>query len=110
MDQIDRNEANQMRSVLEVIFGMQALDWPVTYATYEAFGKLVVASGQNLNAINLIPRPFSFSSPYKWSRQPVRQGVLAFFNSPEGQSYLYRMKSLGLKKRADFEKARSAVY
>lgn len=110
MDKIDRNEANQMRSVLEVIFGMQALNWPVTYATYEAFGKLVVSSGQSLNATNLIPRPFSFASPYKWSRQAVRQSVIAFFQSAEGQPYLYRMKSSGLKKRVDFEKARSSAY
>ena len=110
MDKIEPNEADAFRAILEPLFGMEALNWPVTYASYEAFGKLVVETRQSLNAINLVPRPFSFSSPFKWSSKATRQALIAFHQSLEGKPYLYRMKAAAQKQRSAFEKARSAAY
>lgn len=110
MDKIEPNEADAFRAILEPIFGMQALNWPVTYASYEVFGKLVVQTRQSLNAISLVPRPFSFTSPLKWSNKATRQALVAFYQSLEGKPYLYRMKAAAQQQRSAFEKARSAAY
>ena len=110
MGRIEANEAGAFRGIMETLFGMQALNWPVTYSSYEAFGKLIVETRQSLNAINLVPRPFSFSSPYKWSRKATRQALIDFYQSADGKPYLYRMKAAALKKRDAFEKARVAAY
>lgn len=110
MDKIESNEANAFRAILEPLFGMEALNWPVTYASYEAFGKLVVQTRLSLNAINLVPRPFTFSSPFKWSNKATRQALVAFYQSLDGKPYLYRMKAAAQKQRGAFEKARSAAY
>lgn len=110
MDTIEPSEAKVFRGIMETLFGMEALNWQVTYASYEAFGKLIVETRHSLNAINLVPRPFSFSSPFKWSRASTRQALIAFYQSADGKPCLHRMKAAALKQRSTFEKARSAAY
>lgn len=110
MDKIEHSEAEAFRSVLEPLYGMPALTWPVTYASYEALGKLIVETRQSLVAINLVPRPFSFSSPFKWSSKATRQALIAFYQSASGKSHLYRMRAAAQARRAAFEKARAAAY
>lgn len=110
MDKIDTSEADAFRSILEPLFGMQALNWPVTYASYEALGKLTVEARQSLNAVNLVPRPFSFSSPFKWSSKTTRQALIAFYQSASGKPHLYRMKAAAQARRTAFEKARTSAY
>lgn len=110
MDKIEPSEAQAFRGIMEALFGMQALNWPVTYASYETLGKLIVETRHSLNAINLVPRPFSLSSPYKWSHKTTRQALIAFYQSADGKPYLYRMKAAALKRRTAFEKARTSAY
>lgn len=110
MDKIELSEANAFRAILEPLFGMQAMHWPVTYASYEALGRLIVETRQSLHAINLLPRPSSFSSPFKWSGKATRLALITFYQSANGKPHLYRMKAAAQARRQDFEKARTALY
>ena len=110
MEPIGVEETEAMRSVLEQIFGTQARSWMVTYATYEALGKLIAENKQCTKALSLVPRPYSFFSPFKWAQKQVRQTLIAFFQSAEGKSCLVYMRSSGLKMRMKFEKSRFAAY
>lgn len=110
MDTIDNSETRSFRKLLVPLFGMQAMHWAVTQATYEAFGKLVVESRQSLKARTLVPHPSGLASAHKWANRTTRQALLDFFESVEGRSHLQRMKTPAEKMRGSFERARTAPY
>lgn len=105
MDPISQEEATEVRLILEKFYGPVAKHWDINYAIYGHLGKLIVKSGKCTTAMHLVPRPWDFSNPVKWSSKQVRLAVIRYFKTPESQHYLICMKSAALGMRADFESA-----
>ena len=109
MDQISIQEAQQMRKILESIFGSRAQSWIIKYATYEALAKLILQSPRGVKVKPLLPKPYDFTSPFKWEK-PVREALLRYFGTDEGKQSLIGMRAAGSQMRKAFEEARYAGY
>ena len=109
MDQISIHEAQEMRKILESIFGSRAQSWIIKYATYEALAKLILQSPRRTKFQHLVPKPHDFISPFKWGKQ-AREAMLYYFGTDEGKQTLISMRSAGLQMRKAFEEARYAGY
>ncbi len=110
MDPITATESQDMRKILALIFGPQALSWMIKYASYEALGKLIITSPRGAHAQYLVPQPHLFSSPFKWDKPQVRVAIVKYFGTDEGKQALIGMRATGLAMQADFEAARYAGY
>lgn len=109
MDPISLQESQQMRKILESIFGSRAQSWIIKYATYEALAKLILHSPRGVKIKPLLPKPYAFTSPFKWEK-PVREALLRYLDTDEGKHSLLGMRAAGLKMRKAFEEARYAGY
>lgn len=105
MDPISEEEANELREVLEKLYGPVAKNWNINYSVYELLGQLIVKSKQCTKAMHLVPRPWDYSNPIKWAQKQVRQAIVRYFKTPEGQHYIICMKAAALGMRSDFESA-----
>ena len=110
MTPITANETQDMRNILTLIFGPQAQNWIIKYASYEALGKLIITSPRGVHAKNLVPQPHYFFSPFKWDQQQVRSTILKYFDTEEGKQVLVGMRATGLKMQSEFEAARYVGY
>ena len=110
MDPITATETQAMRKILALIFGPQAQNWIIKYASYEALSKLIITSPRGAHAKYLVPQPYHFFSPFKWDQQPVRSAILKYFDTEEGKQALIGMRANGLKMQSEFEAARYAGY
>jgi uncharacterized membrane-anchored protein len=110
MNPITAHEAQEMRHILEPVFGTQVHSWVIKLATYEALGKLIVENNQGARARHLVPQPHDFSTPFKWDQKQVRQALVRYFGTDDGKLSLVGMRSAGLKMKRAFEEARYAGY
>ena len=69
MDQISIQEAQQMRKILESIFGSRAQSWIIKYATYEALAKLILQSPRGVKVKPLLPKQKQWH-PAHWPKKP----------------------------------------
>lgn len=109
MDPISLQETQQMQKILESIFGSRAQSWIIKYATYQALAKLILHSPRGVRVKPLLPKPYDFSSPFKWEK-PVRDALLRYLGTDEGKQSLLGMRTTGLQMRKAFEEARYAGY
>lgn len=105
MEPIGEEEAREVRDVLEKFYGSAVENWRINYAVYELLGQLITRSKQCTRAMHLVPRPWDFSSPIKWAQKQVRQTIIRYLKTPEGQHYVICMKTAALGMRSDFEMA-----
>lgn len=105
MDPISEEEANEVRKVLEKFYGPVVRAWDINHAVYEVLGQLITTSGQCTRAMHLVPRPWDLSNPINWARKQVRQAIVRYLRTPEGQHYVACMKAAALRMRSDFEMA-----
>ena len=105
MEPINEEEAKEVRDVLEKFYGPVVRTWRINYAVYELLGQLILKSKQCTRAMHLVPRPWDFSNPIKWAQKQVRQAILRYLKTPEGQHYIICMKTAALSMRSDFELA-----
>jgi hypothetical protein len=105
MDPISEDEANEVREILERFYGPIVRTWNINYAVYEVLGQLITSSGQCTKAMHLVPRPWDLSNPIRWAQRQVRQAIVRYLRTPEGQHYVTCMKGAALRMRSDFEMA-----
>ncbi|MFP5419088.1 MAG: hypothetical protein ACLGHA_08030 [Gammaproteobacteria bacterium] len=105
MEPINEEEAKEVRDVLEKFYGPMARAWPINQGVYELLGLLIIKSEQCTKAMHLVPRPWDLSNPIKWAQKQVRQAIIRYLKTPEGQHYLICMKTAALSMRSDFELA-----
>lgn len=105
MEKIAEDEANEVREVLEKFYGPMVRTWRINYAVYELLGQLIINSKQCTRAMHFVPRPWDISSPIKWAQKQVRQAIIRFLKTPEGQYYIICMKTAALSMRSEFEMA-----
>ncbi len=109
MDHITEDEAQEMRRILEKLFGPQVQGWAITFATYDTLGGLIIESRQCTQAMHLVPRPYDFSSPLKWTQKQVRQALRRYLGTPEGKHYLLCMRTTALKMKTQFWESQYAL-
>lgn len=105
MDPISKEEANEVREILEKFYGPIVKNWNINYSVYELLGQLITKSKQCTRAMHLVPRPWDFSNPIKWAQRQVRQAVIRYLKTPEGQHYLMCMRATALGMRSSFQSA-----
>ena len=105
MEPISEEEARELRNILEKFFGPTARTWRINYAVYELLGRLITRSQQCTKAMHLVPRPWDFTNPLKWAKKQVRQALIRYLKSSDGQHYIVCMKAAALGMRSDFEMA-----
>lgn len=105
MDPISKDEAAKMRQILERFYGPTVQNWTINYAVYEALGRLIERSALCTRAMHLVPRPWDFSNPAKWAQRQVRQAIVRYLSTPEGEHYLTCMKGVAFGMRNEFEMA-----
>lgn len=105
MEPITEDEAREARDVLEKLYGPMARTWRINTAIYELLGQLIIQSKQCSKAMTLVPRPWDFSHPIKWAQKQVRQAIIRYLKTPEGQHYTVCMRTAALSMRSDFEMA-----
>jgi hypothetical protein len=105
MEPINEEEAKEMRDILEKFYGPVVRTWRINYSVYETLGQLIIKSRQYTRAMHLVPRPWNFSNPIKWAQKQVRQAIIRYLKTPEGQHYVICMKAAALSMRSDFEVA-----
>jgi hypothetical protein len=105
MEPITEEEAKEVRDILEKFYGSIVRTWNINYAVYELLGQLITKSKQCTRAMHLVPRPWDFSNPIKWAQKQIRQAVIRYLKTPEGQHYIICMKAAALGMRRDFEMA-----
>lgn len=103
MEPVTSEEAQEMREVLEKFFGPLVQSWEITPEMYAVLGKLITESGKCTRAMHLVPRPWDFSHPLKWAVRQVRQAVVRYLKTPEGQHYIVCMRATALHMRTEFE-------
>lgn len=109
MEPITQDEARELHDVLEKFYGPLVRHWAVTPLTYEVLGRLITGSGECTQAMHLVPRPWDLSSPLKWASKQVRQAVVRYLKSTEGQHYVLCMKAAARNLRTDFEMAAQGI-
>ena len=102
MEPIDEEEAKEVRDVLEKFYGPVVQNWRINYAVYELLGQLIIKSKQCTRAMHLVPRPWDFSTPIKWAKKQIRQALIRYLKTPEGQHYIICMKAAAVGMRTDF--------
>lgn len=102
MEPINEEEAKEVRDVLEKFYGPMVRTWRINYAVYDLLGQLIIKSGQCTRAMHLVPRPWDFSNPIKWAQKQVRQAIVRYLKTPEGQHYIICMKTAAATMRTDF--------
>ncbi len=105
MEPISEDEAKELREVLEKFYGPIVHNWNVNYEMYETLGQLITTSKKCTNAMHMVPRPWDFSNPMKWVQKQVRQAIVRYLKTPEGQHYIICMKVAALNFRTEFEMA-----
>ncbi|KAA3651795.1 MAG: hypothetical protein DWQ11_13415 [Proteobacteria bacterium] len=105
MDAITQEESTEVRDVLSRFYGPVARTWAITPNTYDVLGRMITASEACTRAMHLVPRPWDVSSPVKWAKRQVRQAIVRYLKTPEGQHYLTCMKVAANNFRMDFEMA-----
>lgn len=109
MEPITQEEAQDVRGVLAQFYGPVANTWTITPSTYEVLGRMITASEACTRAMHLVPRPWDLSNPLKWAKRQVRQAVIRFLKSPEGQHYHSCMKVAASNFRVEFELASAGL-
>lgn len=109
MEPISREEAEEMRMVLEKFYGPIAKNWNINLRVYDVFGSMIVESRQCTKAMHLVPRPWDLSKPRKWVLKQVRQAMVRYFLTPEGEHYVACMRFAARNYRTEFELASSGL-
>ncbi|MFV0663351.1 hypothetical protein [Denitromonas sp.] len=105
MEPITQEETAEMRSVLAKFYGPVASSWNITYGTYEVLGRMITESEECTKAMHLVPRPWNLATPVKWAQRQVRQAILRYLATPEGQHYVMCMKIAARNFRREFDMA-----
>lgn len=105
MEPITAEDEREMRDVLEKFYGPVVRSWNINYSTYELVGQLITKSKLCTQAMHLVPRPWDLSHPVKWAQRQVRQALVRYLRTAEGQHYMLCMKAAALGMRSDFEAA-----
>lgn len=105
MEPIAAEEAEEMREVLEKFYGPIANHWNITYRMYEVLGNLITASKQCTQAMHLMPHPWDLAHPLKWASKQVRQAIIRYLKTPDGQQYIVCMRTSARNFRTEFELA-----
>lgn len=105
MDPITPEESAEMRNILSRFYGSTVSTWTITHGTYDVLGRLVTESEVCTRAMHLVPRPWDMTHPLKWAKRQIRQAMVRYLKTPEGQHYLVCMKVAANNFRIDFEMA-----
>lgn len=103
MEPISEEEANELRAILEKFYGPIVVYWNINYEMYEILGQLITTSKKCTKAMHLVPRPLALPNPIKWAQKQVRQAIVRYLNTQEGQHYVICMKTAARNFRTEFE-------
>lgn len=106
MESITQEEVQEMRKVLSQFYGPIANEWTINFGVYEVLGRLITESKRCTQAMHLVPRPWNLSNPIKWAHRQVRQAIVRYLRTSEGQYYVICMKAAARNYRTEFERAR----
>ena len=107
MEQITEEEKQELREILVLFFGQQALDWGITKRSYELFGELISKTRQCDAAMRWVPRPFYVGNVLNWARKQVRQAIVRHFKKESNRHYLLCMRGSALGMKTAFFMAQS---
>jgi len=105
MELITNEEAQETKEVLAKFYGPVANTWDINSRVYEVFVRLITESQQCTKAMHLVPRHWDISNPIKWSQRQIRQALVRYFKTQEGNHYITCMKVSANNFRIEFEMA-----
>lgn len=101
MDSISEQEKQDVRELLALIYGEQALKWNINLKVLQLFGELLQSSERCSRYMDKVPRPYYFGRPIKWVSKQVRQAVIRHLKN-DGKHYLICLRAAGLSRKTDF--------
>jgi hypothetical protein len=101
MDPITKQEQNEFREFLIVIYGEQAKSWNINLTVLELFGQLLQTSDSCSRYMDKVPRPFVAGSIIKWVSKQARDAIIRHLKNG-GEQYLVCLRASGLSLKTDF--------
>lgn len=101
MDPVTKQEKNEFREFLSVIYGNQAKSWNVNLKVLELFGQLIQSSESCSRYMDMVPRPFVVGNIIKWASKQARGAIIRHLKNG-GKHCLICLRVAGLRLKPKF--------